>query len=103
MICVGKRVAKLTETTDNTPSSCWKTKWHLLRTLGLHQTTSVLGDGLPGSKQMVAMQIQDIYQAWSWNTARNIRIGILVVPPDILWKVLSQMLADAVADLSFSL
>lgn len=102
MICVGKRVAKLTETTVNVHSSCWRTKWHLLCILDLHHTTSVRGC-LPGSKQMVAMQIQDIYQPWSWSISRNIRAGILGGQPEFLWKVLNQRLADAVADFCLSL
>lgn len=73
IICVGRRMATLTETTVMVHSSCWRTKWHLLCTLGLHHTTTVLVDGIPGSKQMVVMQIQDIYQPWSWSTARNSR------------------------------
>lgn len=103
VICVGKRVAKLAETTVNVQSICWRAKWHLLCALGLHHITSVLGDGLVGSKQMVAMQIQGIYQPWSQSTAKNIRAGILGRQPDFLCKVLSQRLADAVADFFFSL
>lgn len=103
VICVGRGVAKLAETTVNVQSICWRTKWHLLCILGLHHIASVLGDGLLGSKQMVAVQIQDIYQPWSWITARNIRVGILGGQPDFLYKVLRQRLADAVADFFFSL